>query len=233
VSARARILAALAALALVAVAGAGCADHRPRQVGPPPGDPLREVEAAELYQHGLAMADRGDFVRAEQYLVASIERGYPEERVLPALLRACLSSSRLRAALSYAEPYLQRNPSAWSLRLLVASIYLGVGDVDRARTALEKVIRDAPAQPDAYYLLGLVLRDKIGDRPAASRTFARYLALAPEGLHAAEVRDALSGLTDPPGEQVPPGGAAPDPAPAPASAPAPPPHKVPARDAPR
>jgi tetratricopeptide (TPR) repeat protein len=175
----------------------GCARSAPRPAGPPPGDPLGGVRAAELYKRGLAMAGGGDFVRAEQYLLSAVARGYPEDRVLPHLIRICVASSRLRSALRHAEPYLERNPDAWSLRYLVASLYLGVGDADRARESLEQVIADAPDQPDAYYLLGLVLRDEVGDRPAAAGRFARYLDLAPDGEHAAEVRAAVRALEAP------------------------------------
>jgi tetratricopeptide (TPR) repeat protein len=185
---------ALVTVFLVTVVLAGCGSSRPRPVGPPPGDPLAGVQAAELYRRGLALAGAGDFVRAEQYLTSAIARGFPEERALGPLLRVCVASSRLRAALGHAEPYLVRNPDAWPLRYVVASIYLGVGDVDRARDSLERVIADAPEQPDAHYLLGVVLRDEVGDRPGSARRFARYLELAPDGEHVAEVRAALRAL---------------------------------------
>ena len=187
-------LAVASAAVAVALAMAACSHATSRPSGPPSGDPLGGIAGTELYQRGMAMAAAGDFVRAEQYLTSAIARGYPEKRALPSLLRVCVASSRLRAALSHAEPFLQRNPDAWSLRYLVASIYLGVGEVDRARTSLERVIADAPEQPDAFYLLGLVLRDEVGDRPGAARRFSRYLELAPRGKHAAEVRAALRAL---------------------------------------
>jgi predicted Zn-dependent protease len=143
------------------------------------------------------LARAGDLVRAEQYLTASIERGYPEANVLPALIRVCLADSRMRSALSHAEPYLERHPTAWSLRYLVGSIYLGIGEIDRARAELERVIADAPDQPDAYYLLGVVLRDELGDRAGAARRFARYLELAPDGDRADEVQQSLAALREP------------------------------------
>ena len=183
----------LGAAALTLAAAPACT-RTPPPAGPPPGDPLASVRASDLYRRGVALARAGDFVRAEQYLTAAIARGYPQARALPALLRVCVASSRLRAALGHAEPYLERNPDAWSLRYLVASIYLGVGEADRARESLERVIADAPGQADPHYLLGIVLRDELGDRPAAGRHFARYLALAPRGAHAAEVRSAVRAI---------------------------------------
>jgi tetratricopeptide (TPR) repeat protein len=162
-----------------------------------PGDPLKSVPAAELYRRGIALGQAGDLIRAEQYLAAAIDRGYPAEQALPPLMRVCLASSRLRAALSHAEPYLEEHPDAWSLRYLVGSIQLGIGNVDDARVSLERVIRDAPDQPDAYFLLGVLLRDDVGDRTGAAERFERYIQLAPQGQHAGEARAALFALRQP------------------------------------
>ena len=172
---------------------AACAGAAPKPA-PAPGDPLKTVPPDELYRRGIALGNAGDLIRAEQYLAAAIDRGYPAEKALPPLLRVCLASSRLRAALSHAEPYLVEHPDAWSLRYLVASIHLGIGNVDQAKSSLERVIADAPDQPDAYFLLGVVLRDGVGDRPGAARRFERYLELAPHGQHGEEARAALLGL---------------------------------------
>jgi tetratricopeptide (TPR) repeat protein len=175
---------------------AACAEAPAKPTGAP-GDPLKSVPPAELYRRGIALGEAGDLIRAEQYLAAAIDRGFPAEQALPPLMRVCLASSRLRAALSHAEPYLEDHPDAWSLRYLVASIQLGIGNVDDARVSLERVITDAPDQPDAYYLLGLLLRDRVGDRNGATRRFERYIELAPEGQHAGEVRAALLALRQP------------------------------------
>src|SRR5690606_3275268 len=142
------------------------------------GDPLREVAGADLYQRGLALPEAGDYVRAEQYLTSAIARGYPEAEALPPLIQVCIASSRLRSALDHAEPYLEPHPDAWSLRYLVATIHRGLDQPAEARAALERVIADAPEQPDAHYLLGILLRDHTDDRAAAVRHLARYLVLA-------------------------------------------------------
>ncbi|HEY8431529.1 MAG TPA: hypothetical protein VIL20_24280, partial [Sandaracinaceae bacterium] len=110
------------ALALLAAACGGAA----RQGGAPPPDPLETVTAEQLYAQGVSLGRSGDYVRAEQYLVAAIDRGYPEERALPALMAVCVEASRLTAALAYAEPFLARHPTHWPLRLLVASIHMGL-----------------------------------------------------------------------------------------------------------
>lgn len=194
---------------LLALAAA-CAEAPARPAGSP-GDPLKSVPAAELYRRGIALGQAGDLIRAEQYLAAAIDRGYPAEQALPPLMRVCLASSRLRAALSHAEPYLEEHPDAWSLRFLVASIQLGIGNVDEARTSLERVIRDAPDQPDAYFLLGVLLRDDVGDRAGAEKRFERYIELAPQGQHASEARAALFALRQPVAPLAPPAPTSPPP----------------------
>jgi tetratricopeptide (TPR) repeat protein len=179
---------AFALLSFALAAGCGAAD-RPRT---PPPDPLLTVEGEELYQRGALFAQAGDFTRAEQYLTAAIGRGYPEARALPLLLEVCIESSRISAALSYAEPYLQRHPGEWSLRLLVASLHMGLENHQQARNELERVLQDAPEEPpQAHYFLGVLLRDRLDDTTGAQGHFRRYLALAPDGDHRAEALAAL------------------------------------------
>ncbi len=155
-------------------------------------DPLDGVAAEELYQRGLALSQAGDFIRAEQYLASAIDRGYPEDEGMPALIEACVQSSRLSAALAYAEPYLTRHPTHWALRLLVASIHMALGNHERARDELQRVLTDAPEEPPtAHYFLAVLSRDDLDDEAAAQEHFRRYLALAPEGPHREEALMAL------------------------------------------
>lgn len=181
-----RRLAPLFLLALVGACGGGQNDARPD------GDPLDSVTAAQLYERGLALASASDYIRAEQYLSAAIERGFPEEHAIPALMHVCVQADRLVAALEYAEPYLEQNPDEWSLRMLVASIHLGLHHDEEAREQLERVVEDAPEEPHAHYLLGVLHRDRLSDMDRARAHFRRYLALAPEGTHRDEARSALS-----------------------------------------
>lgn len=180
-------LASLAVLSLLSACG-GASTRGPEE---PAADPVSEVPAAELFQRGAQLGQSGDFVRAEQYLVAAMARGYPEDEAMPLLLRVCIASSRLQAALSYAEPYLERNPDAWPLRHLVASLHLALGHAERARDELMRVIQTAPDQAEPYYLLALVLRDGLGEPEQAAPLLARYLELAPDGPHAREASDMM------------------------------------------
>lgn len=173
----------------LALLSAGCATTSQSAPARQPGDPLAEVSGRELYQRGVALGEAGDFVRAEQYLAAAVERGYPQERVLPKLLQVCIGASRLRAALTYAEPYLVAHPNAWSLRYLVASIHLGLGQVDEAQQLLEQTVRAAPDRPEPHYLLAVLLRDERGDPGRAAEHFREYLDRAPaDGTHVEEAR---------------------------------------------
>ncbi|RLB46462.1 MAG: hypothetical protein DRJ42_27595 [Deltaproteobacteria bacterium] len=177
---------------VVAATGLGCGHAPPPDEEQPSQDPVNDVEATDLFRQGLGMAGAGDMTRAEQYIGAAIVRGYPEERALPVLIRICVAASRLRAAVTYAEPYLDRNPNDATLRLVVASLYLGLDEAVKARRHLEQVLAVSPDEPEAHYLMALVLRDEVGDARAAKQHFARYLELDPTGDHHEEVAHALT-----------------------------------------
>ena len=189
----------------IVIATAGCGGASART--PPPGDALDQIEAAQLFRYGNALAAGGDSIRAEQYLSAAIERGYPEAEVIPRLLEVCISASRISAALGYAEPYLDRHQEEWPLRLLVASLQMSLNQNGTARANLERVLETVPDEPEPHYLMGVLLRDRYTDPEASNREFVRYLELSPEGNHAGEARLSIAGRYQPPTE------AAPDPAP--------------------
>ena len=162
----------------------------------PPGDPIADVAAEDLFQMGVVQARRGDLIRSEQYIGAAIARGFPKQQALPILLRVCVAGSRLRAALAHAEPYLIDHPEDWALRYLVASIQLGLGDLEEARSSLDRVIETAPEEASPRYLLGVVLA-KSGENGEARRRFEQYLEMAPEGEQAVAATEALSELENP------------------------------------
>ncbi len=161
-------------------------------------DPLDAIAPSELFRRGVILGRHGDFVRAEQYLLASRNRGFDEDRVIPALMEVCVRASRLSAALGYAEPYLESHPAQWPLRILVGSIHLGLGQLTDARRHLERAVRDGSASAEgeartaeAHYLLAIVLREQ-SEIVEARVHFARYAALEPEGTHSEEVRAILA-----------------------------------------
>lgn len=177
---------------ILAVAGlTACGATAPR-VPKDPSTESGERTAAELFRIGKLAADRGDTVRAEQYLAMSLERGFDEAKVLPIMLRVCLSSSRVRAALNYAEHYLREHPDDVHLRYLVATLHLGLRQYQEARLNLQHLLRVAPNNADAYYLLGILESDT--DDAEAVRDFRKYLELAPHGQHSKEVDSRLTDL---------------------------------------
>ena len=159
-------------------------------------DPLERVTPEDLFQQGERLARAGDPIRAEQYVTSAIARGFPQAKALPLLLRVCIASSRLSAALQYATPYLKLHPSDYHLRYLVAAVQLGLGRPSEAEVELRRVLRDSPEYADAHYLLGAILRDR-RDHRGAAQAFAAYQRLQPRGLHAAEVEAWLREYADP------------------------------------
>src|SRR5262245_4822541 len=92
------LLAGLSGCASATAAAGGGADQSV--------DPLARVSAIQLYEQGERLAHNGDPIRAEQYVSSAVQRGYPQRKALPLLLRLCVATSRLGAALQYATPYL-------------------------------------------------------------------------------------------------------------------------------
>lgn len=179
----------LLVLFLLALPGCGGATPPPREPQAPMAGP---AQRDELFELGRRAAERGDSVRAEQYLSLALEHGYAKERALPLLLRVCVAGSRLRAALDHAEPYLREHPEEDQLRLLVASIHLGLAQVDQARAQLDVLLRRNPRFEEALFFRGTILLSS--DAEAARADLRAYLDLAPKGIHAPEVRSRLTEL---------------------------------------
>jgi predicted Zn-dependent protease len=154
---------------------------------PSPRAPVVDA-GASLFARAMERSRHGDSVRAEQYLVAALSRGYPEDVAVPALTRICIAGLRLRAALSYAEPYSVRHPRDVALTQLVAAVHWALGEPERARGILDGLVTSRPEYAPARYFLGILLRDALADPEAASAQLAAYLGRAPDGEHAAEAR---------------------------------------------
>lgn len=195
-----RTLTAALVLTLVLGSTAGCGGALAN--GPPPGDALDSIEAAQLFHYGNQLANSGDSIRAEQYFSAAMERGYPETEVIPRLMVVCIEASRLSAALSYAEPYLERHTDDWALRLLVASVQMGLNQSGAARGNLQTVLDQRPDEPEAHYLMAVLLRDRFLEAEGSNEHFNRYIALAPAGDHVGEARLSIAGRYIPPADPV-------------------------------
>jgi tetratricopeptide (TPR) repeat protein len=65
------------------------------------------------------------------------------------------------------------------------------GDFERAVNLYEAALDDSPRGADVHYKLALLYDDKLNDPVSALHHFKRYLALAPNGSHAKDVKDSI------------------------------------------
>jgi tetratricopeptide (TPR) repeat protein len=160
----------------------------------------RSDAARALFERGLALTAEGDSVRAEQYLAAALREGHDWRQALPPLLRVCLTGSRLRAGLNYANPYLRLHPDETWLRYLTATVYLGLGQPLRAREHLQAIRGKEPYRARTEYLLGQTEWEGFGNGAAAADHFREYLRVDPQGTNAREVSEWLNvhASTEPP-----------------------------------
>ena len=173
----------MGALALTLLVATGC-QKAPQMRTAHTSDPLVDTDAQVIFDMGKALAQAGDLVRAEQYLGAAAERGFPEAQTAPEIIDVCIRGKRYDSALLHARARLQVVPKNWRLRLVVATLHNALGHTQQARDELERIISEEPEKAsDAHFLMGRMLRSG-PDRQDAGSHFARYLELSPEGKHA-------------------------------------------------
>lgn len=151
----------------------------------------KESAPQELMRRAEASAAVGDMTRAEQYYVAALKAGANEKAVVQRLLVVCTAEHRYPVAADYAAGYLRRHPSDMDVAFAAAAIHAAVGELDRARALLERVVRSKPDWADAHYALATVLREEGGDLRSADEHDLYYLRLAPNGALAEVARARL------------------------------------------
>lgn len=171
--------------------------------GPATPAAVETLSAEALFQRGLDARRVGDNTRAEQYLAAALEHGYPAKKGFPVLLDLCLATDRFDTALYYARARLLHQPHDWTLRYLVATLHLAAGQEGRAIPEIERLIDEEPRRSEPHYLHAVVARDHLRDSRLAAHDFRQYLALAPTGPHAAEARAFLRRSLLPPARTEP------------------------------
>lgn len=157
---------------------------------------LTNVTAEDLFLLGVSHAHSGDFLRAEQYLAAARQGGHEQAPAIRWLVRVCIAASRYQSALVHAHRYLRENPTHWSLRLVVASLHEALGDSARAKSELEQIVRAEPDWALPHYRLAMLYRVTGDDRARSDAELEQYLALAPDGRHAAEAQSVLDESLD-------------------------------------
>lgn len=181
-----------ALLLLVAMATPACMSTQQSRRNPPPADPIASVAASELRSQGLDFARAGDLTRAQQYLAAAYAKGFDEQIVLPEIVKVCVAASRLRAALLYAEPYLDRHPGDAAMSYVVGSIHLALGNLQQASAHLEGALQPGVFVDAAYSLA--VAESRQGQVQSAREHLQIYLAKSPRGLYASRAKRLLATL---------------------------------------
>jgi Flp pilus assembly protein TadD len=176
----------------LAIAGApGCAKS-PQQKAKQDLDLIqRETTPARLQARGDAAAMSGDLTRGEQYFVAAIKAGGDERVLTKRLLVVCISGNRYSAAAAYAEEYLHKHPGDTDVRYALSTVYIGLGELTRARDGLRLVIEQRPDIAEAHYALASVLRDTGESLLDADKQFREYIRLSPNGEYAEAARASL------------------------------------------
>lgn len=175
----------------VAVGTAACAPSPQQKLKNEFEAMRKESTPARLQAQGDAFAGVGDMTRAEQYYVAALRQGGDSGLITRKLLAVCVSDGRYPVAMAYADEYLRRHPSDTDVRFAQSTIFAAVGDTDKARDSLERVLVEAPAMADAHYALASLIRRE-GDNPLrADQHFREYLRLRPDGTYAEVARASL------------------------------------------
>ncbi len=181
-----------ALLCLLALSTA-CMSGRQGPTGAPPDDPIANVGAAQLRSQGLAFARRGDLIRAQQYLSAAMQKGFDEQVVVPELVKVCVASSRLRAALAFAEPYLDRHPQDAGMQYVVGTIHMALGNLHRATEHLAGALEPGNLMHDAYFSLAMIAHER-GQFDVEREKLEHYLDARPDGRYAAKAKTMLKRL---------------------------------------
>ena len=150
-----------------------------------------ETTPERLQTRGEASATMGDLTRAEQYFVAALRAGGDARALTKRLLIVCVTDGRYPAAATYADDYLRKHPGDTDVRYAAATVYVGMGDLPRAREGLQRVVIERPDDADAHYALASVLHQEGDSLLEADKHYREYLRLSPEGEFAEAARASL------------------------------------------
>ncbi len=100
---------------------------------------------------------------------------------------------RLGAAKEKLQGILDASPNNADALLLMAQVQLELGETDASLETATQCTSVSPQTADCWLSIG-VLKQNAKDKPAATAAYERYLALAPEGAYASQVKKQLSRL---------------------------------------
>jgi Flp pilus assembly protein TadD len=175
-------------LMLVCLCLQGCASSAARRGA---REPVQQLTAQQNLEIAALLEQRGDSVRAQQYLCAALANGADPEKVFPRLLRLYVADGQYRLAAAQTENYLRRHPSDRKLHLLLATLYMALGYHGQAVEQYEKVLTLAPSDAQAHFALATALHDGGVELARADTHYRAYLKIEPEGPYAEEARSLL------------------------------------------
>ncbi|MCR9160548.1 MAG: hypothetical protein ACE37F_28020 [Nannocystaceae bacterium] len=100
---------------------------------------------------------------------------------------------RLGSAKEKLQGILSTTPNNADALLLMAQVQLELGETEASLETATKCTSVSPQTADCWLSIG-VLKQNAKDKPAAAAAYERYLALAPEGAYASQVKKQLSRL---------------------------------------
>jgi tetratricopeptide (TPR) repeat protein len=151
-----------------------------------------EEEPNQLMLQGDAFEARGDYLRAEQYFAAALERGAKPEPLIPRILRVCMLDGRYQLAAQYATEHIRTHPADSETRLVLGTLLAGLGEDQAAEKELLRVTRDKPSLVEARFALAKLVSAK--NAADAKQHLLIYLQVAPNGPHAEEAKGLLERL---------------------------------------
>ncbi|MBI4170052.1 MAG: tetratricopeptide repeat protein [Acidobacteria bacterium] len=128
--------------------------------GPPggaPGGPVASGESLEtILSHADAAFRDADYVEAQKTYEEALKAA-PDHGPATANLGACyLLNRKVRKARELLQAYLARHPGDADARLVLARVFIRLGDLEAAAGALRAVLRSRPGLLVAHYNLGFV-----------------------------------------------------------------------------
>jgi DNA-directed RNA polymerase subunit alpha len=102
-------------------------------------------------------------------------------------------SGQWENATKHYQAALEKAPGNADVRVDMAIALHNLGQDPKAIQELERVTREAPGHKNAWLNLGVICSGT-GDRKTAIRAWERYLALDPNGPHAASIREQVQQL---------------------------------------
>jgi hypothetical protein len=116
-----------------------------------------------------------------------------EARALYTAAKGGSKRKKLEQARTILQEILAATPREGQALLLLAQIELELGDAKAALATATTCTEAAPELADCWLTIGVLQQDK-NDKAAAATAYEKYLALAPDGRYAGDVRKQLARL---------------------------------------